>query len=175
MRPFVLCLALAALAAPLGAQDAAPAATPAAAPVHRIRLYEPWSLRLAPEVRASIPDTRADSIPLTNATGTILLVPRRDVISIDSLTSVTPRNVRVKGGIRRGVIAGAVVGVVLGYLSYQDSGDGLTTSRGANVALFGASGAVLGGIIGGVSGATRSGEQWQQLWSNEQTGTSGSR
>jgi hypothetical protein len=175
MRKTLALIGLVIVAFPLQAQEPAPGAVPATAGLHRIRLHEPWSLRLAPTVRTTLADSKADSLPLTTAAGSILLVPQRDVISVDSLTSVTPRNVMVKRGLKNGVLAGAVAGVVFGALGHQDDGSGLSSSRGGSIAIGAVGGAVLGAIIGGISGATKSGEQWKQLWSNEQTASAPSR
>jgi hypothetical protein len=104
---------------------------------------------------------------LTDKTGRTLQVPRRDVISIDSLTQVRSRGAMVKSGAVSGVIVGAIVGTVAGFLSYQEGEDWVSDSRIGSVAVFAVGGAALGGGIGALVGSTKSGEQWKQLWSNE--------
>jgi hypothetical protein len=138
------------LAAPLAAQGS----------TYRIRLYEPYSIRIAPVVRTTLSDRMVDSLPLVDRQGRTQLVPRRHVMEIDSLAVSVPRGQRARRGAVDGMITGAVVGAVFGALSFEGSG----RSRWANMAAYGGAIAVGGGVIGGTSGALRSGDTWIPVW-----------
>ena len=150
MRSLFALLLLILGAAPLAAQTAP----------YRIRLTEPWSLRLGHTVRAPLSDRTADSLQLTDRNGAPVYVPRAYVISIDSLLGVTPRSQRVRKGAVDGLISGIVVGALFGALSGNNS----DRSVAANAGLFAAIGGAGGAVVGAGAGALRSGERWETVW-----------
>lgn len=137
------------IATPLQAQSA----------TYRIKLYEPWSIRIAPVVRTTLADRMADSLPLTDKHGTRYLVPRRHVIAIDSLTATIPGSVRMRRGAVNGALSGAVIGAIVGLIANSES-----RSKIANGAVMGGIGLGTGALVGGVAGRLRSGEEWRTVW-----------
>ncbi|HTK56928.1 MAG TPA: hypothetical protein VL295_08885 [Gemmatimonadales bacterium] len=150
-RPGLWLLASVLLAAPLQAQ----------APTYRIRLYEPWSIRIAPVVRTTtLASWMVDSLPLQSKDGRQFFVPRRHVMQIDSLVTVIPKGARVRHGAVSGGIIGAVVGVAFGALTASSS----PRSVPVNAAVYGLGLGVGGSLLGAGFGALGSGETWETVW-----------
>jgi hypothetical protein len=150
MRSLFALLLLLLGAAPLAAQ---------AAP-YRIRLTEPWSIRLGHSVRAPLVDRAADSLLLTDRNGASVYVPRAYVIGIDSLRGVMPRGQLVRKGTVDGLISGIVVGALFGALTGKNSDRSVVANAGLYAAIAGAGGAVIGAGVG----AMRTGEEWETVW-----------
>lgn len=153
MRAIIAVALLLLGAAPLAAQS----------PTYRIRLSEPWSLRLGQTLRVSVADRGTDSLPLVDPNGGTVQVPRIYVVAIDSLLGFTPRGQRVRQGAMDGLISGLVIGALFGALTHENSG----RTTGANAGVFAAVGGVGGALFGAGIGAVRSGERWQTVWPPE--------
>jgi hypothetical protein len=155
MRSFLLVAGLLGVASPVLAQSA----------TYRVKLHEPWSLRLAPQVRTTFDaPLRGDSLALPRKEGGALMVPRRDVYEIDSLIGVIPRAARIRKGAVSGGISGAVIGATLGLLTFRDGKSGSLDSRPMNALAGAAVVGTVGSIIGAISGAVGSGERWERVW-----------